>query len=187
MNAKVKSWLATSAVGTTSGGTVAFLSQFTNFSSQLDSMDKFLDAGLFMTLMGISIAAGGLLSAAADQKRNAAYSAFLNDKKLEILETSEQEANQIANGASYFLMAFFPALLGLFSCIGFDAIFESPEMIGGKAFSGLIALVDGGWGEELGEAIISGAFLGSTLFMMLIGFLSAKVAFVKREETINHA
>jgi hypothetical protein len=174
-----KSWLALGSGAVGSGGAVALISQFVSFGGQLDSIDKFLDAGLFMTLIGISIGAGGLLSAAADQKRTAAYAAFLNDKNIGKMTDSEAQANEIAKGASYFLLAFLPSLMGLFSCVGFDAIFESPEQKGGALVSGLVNLANGGWGEELGEAIVSGGFLGAALLMLLLGFLSAKVAFVR--------
>ncbi|CAB1084389.1 hypothetical protein D1AOALGA4SA_11914 [Olavius algarvensis Delta 1 endosymbiont] len=46
-----------------------------------------------MALMGISLAAGGLLSAAADQRRNSAHSAYLIDKDVDKLDSLEKEAN----------------------------------------------------------------------------------------------
>lgn len=175
------------SVGGASG--VALLAQFTDFGSQLDSIDKFLDAGLFMTLMGISIAAGGLLSAAADQKRNLANTTFLSDQEkfrsnpellLQVtgkLQEALKEANSISVGASYFLLAFLPALLGLFSCVAFDAIFETNPGYSKEVMSGLVELFSGSLKEELSEALFSGAFLGANLLMMLQGFLSAKYAF----------
>ena len=136
--------------------------------------------------MGICLAAGGLLSAAADQRRHAATSAFLVNKSTSELVESEREANQIAKGASYFLLAFLPALLGLFGCIGFDAIFEIPEVKPpDQLLPGLLNLLHGGYQDELMEVVTNGAFLGGTLFMMLLGFISAKSAFVISEEEIQ--
>ncbi|MEQ8689529.1 MAG: hypothetical protein RIC89_01660 [Pseudomonadales bacterium] len=93
--------LPSSAGGISSAGVVAALAEFTSFGDHLETVDAFLDASLFLSLMGISLAAGALLSSAADQRSSAAHSKYLATHKRKELDLALSEAQNIANGASY--------------------------------------------------------------------------------------
>lgn len=166
---------------------VCALAEYTNFCSRLKTLDAFLDAALFLNLMGIAIAAGGLLSVAADQKRQSATKKYETadannlDPERE-LALARKDARSIASGASCFMLAFFPALLGLLDCIALDAVVVTPT--GEEKLPAVIHGLTEVWGSSLKaqliETMLSGGFLGAAILLMLQGFYDSIKAFAVR-------
>ncbi|MEQ8689527.1 MAG: hypothetical protein RIC89_01650 [Pseudomonadales bacterium] len=69
-------------------------------------------------------------------------------------------------------------MLGLISCVGFDALFDTvSEADPRNALTGIVSIVEGGYVDEFLEAILSGAFLGANLLMLCLGFTQTSRSF----------
>lgn len=155
------------------------LIEVTSFSSKLETVDEFLDVGLFLGLMAISLAAGSLMLSAADQRYQTALAATAFNRGM--AAEQQRQGELLSIGAKYFLLAFIPTLLGVLSCIGFDGFLDSPEQTGVGVIplgvQNLMAAHNGELVDEFLEAIASSAFLGASLVMMFFGFFRALPGF----------